>query len=168
MIALPMSRSAALAVSLAVGAVICAACGDAAAPVDAVAMDRDVRAFMQQIADDITRVGPSAWRQHFADSPAFFMASEGQLAFPDSAAATRAIEQLAKTITHIELRWGRAIRVDPLGPGLAAVAAPWEEVTIDAAGKRVEDGGYFTGVAERRADRWQLRNAHWSVKAPPF
>jgi hypothetical protein len=91
------------------------------------------------------------------------MASEGQLAFPDSAAATRAIQELAKTIVRIELRWGTPMRVEAIAPGIALVAGPWDEVIVEASGRRVDERGYFTGVAEKRADRWQLRNAHWSV-----
>jgi hypothetical protein len=31
----------------------------------------------------------------------------------------------------------------------------------------VEESGFFTGTAEYRSGRWQFRNAHWSVAAPP-
>src|SRR5262249_14674083 len=131
------------------------------------AIDTDVREFMRQVASIVTLRGPSAWRQIFSDSPAFFMASEGLLQFADSASASRAIDGLAKTITHIELHWGTPVRVDPLARALAAVGAPYEEVRVDTAGHRVEEKGYFTAVAERRANRWQFRDAHWSVVAPP-
>ena len=30
-------------------------------------------------------------------------------------------------------------------------------------GKRAESAGYFTGIAERRNGRWQVRNVHWSL-----
>jgi hypothetical protein len=66
-------------------------------------------------------------------------------------------------IRHIEIRWGDGLRVDPLGPGLAMVAAPYVEVRVDAAGQRVEEAGYFTGVAEHHAEGWRFRNAHWSL-----
>jgi hypothetical protein len=36
-------------------------------------------------------------------------------------------------------------------------------VIVEASGRRVDERGYFTGVAEKRGDHWQLRNAHWSV-----
>ena len=48
---------------------------------------------------------------------------------------------------------------------MRAVGAPYEEVRIDTAGRRVDEKGYFTAVAERRAQTWQFRNAHWSVEA---
>ena len=165
-------RAGSLAVVLAMSVSI--ACGRAPAPAEtptvpqdrAAAIDREVRAFMAAAASDITRLGPAAWRQHFSDSPAFFMASEGQLVFPDSASATRTIDELTRTVKHIELRWG-PVRVDPLAPALAAVGAPYEELRVDTADQRVDEKGYFTAVAERRADRWQFRDAHWSVVAPP-
>ena len=40
----------------------------------AAAVENDVRAFMRAVAHDVTQDGPAAWRKHFADSPAFFMA----------------------------------------------------------------------------------------------
>jgi hypothetical protein len=134
---------------------------------EAAMIERDVRAFMAALASDITRIGPVAWRHHFSDSPAFFMASEGQLVFPDIASANRTIDELTRSVKHIELRWGMPVRVDPLAPALAAVGASYDEVRVDTADQRVDETGYFTAVAERRANRWRLRDAHWSVVAPP-
>jgi hypothetical protein len=122
---------------------------------------------MMTVAHDITQDGPAAWRRHFADSPAFFMAADGQLAFPNSAAATAGIEALTHTIKRIELQWGDDLRVDPLATNLAVVAASFHEVRIDNPGKRVEESGYFTGTVEYRDGRWQFRNAHWSDPVPP-
>jgi hypothetical protein len=88
----------------------------------------------------------------------------GQLPqFANSAAATAAIQELARTIPHIELQWGPDLRVDPLTPELAVMAAPFHETLVGAKGGRVEESGYFTGVAELSGGRWQFRNAHWSV-----
>jgi len=135
-------------------------------PERADAVTQAVRAFAQQVASDVTRVGPAAWRQHFADIPEFFMASEGTLQFADSASATRALPGIVRKISRIELRWGDPVRVDPLTSALAVVAAPWHETIVDASGARIEEQGYFTGIAERRAGGWQFRNLHWYV-APP-
>jgi hypothetical protein len=126
-----------------------------------------VRAFAESVALGVTARGPAAWRTYFADEPAFFMASEGRLVFPNSDAATRAIDALTHTIAHIELRWGAALRVDPLAPGLAILAAPYHETQIDAQRRRVEEDGFFTGLVEHRARGWQFRDAHWSVITPP-
>jgi hypothetical protein len=135
-------------------------------PAGAAAVEDGARAFMRGVAHDLTQDGPAAWRRHFADSPSFFMVAEGHLVFPNSAAATAGIQNLAHTIKQIELRWGDDLRVDALAPDLAVVAAPYHEVRVDNAGQRVEENGFFTATAEYRDGRWQFRNAHWSVAAP--
>jgi hypothetical protein len=94
------------------------------------------------------------------------MAVEGSMAFPDSAAATKGIEDFARTNRHIELTWGNDLRVDPLTPDLAVMAASYHEIQEDIKGNRVEENGYFTGTAEYRDGRWQFRNAHWSAPVP--
>ncbi|HEY4742236.1 MAG: hypothetical protein WA734_01035 [Candidatus Acidiferrales bacterium] len=132
----------------------------------AAAVDTDVRAFMSVVVHDVTQDGPIAWRKHFADTPTFFMAVDGHLVFPNSAAATAGIEGAAAAIKHIELRWGDDLRVDPLAENLAVVAASYHEVRVDVGGKRVDEEGFFTGTVEKRDGRWQFRNAHWSAAAP--
>jgi hypothetical protein len=129
----------------------------------AAAVTADVRGFIEGVAQDITRDGPTAWRREFADTPAFFMASEGKLVFADSAAATAGIAQLPNFIKQIELRWGDDLRVDPLTRDLAVVGSSYHESRVDPAGKRTEESGYFTGVVEYRQGRWEFRDAHWSV-----
>ena len=130
------------------------------------AVEAGVRSFVSNVAHDVTQDGPAAWSKYFADEPAFFMADEGQLVFPNSQAAKQAIQNLARVFKSIDLRWGDDLRIDPLTPSLAMVAVPYTEVRIDNAGHRVTESGYFTGLAEYRNGRWQFRNAHWSVVAP--
>jgi len=125
-----------------------------------------VRQFAQDVAHDVTREGPAAWRRYFSPSPSFFMASDGQLVFSSAASAARGIDDLTRTVRSIELRWGDDLRVDPLSPDLAVLASSWSELRVAADGGRVTDRGFFTGVAERRDGRWKFRNAHWSVAAP--
>jgi len=136
-------------------------------PLRAAVVEDGVRGFMQAIAHEVTLDGPAAWRKQFADSPSFFMAADGQMVFPDSAAATKGIHDLALDIKQIELVWGNDLRVDPLMPGLAVVAAPYHEVRVNTSGLRVEEAGFFTGIAEFRNGRWELRDCHWSVITPP-
>jgi hypothetical protein len=131
-----------------------------------VATTNSVRAFAANVADDVSRRGPLAWRDHFADTPNFFMAAMGELVFANSDAATRGIEELPRSIAHIELRWGDPLLVDPLTSSLAMLAAPYHEVLVDNAGHRMESSGYFTGLAELGSAGWKFRNAHWSVAAP--
>lgn len=134
------------------------------------AVDNAVRAFMGTVAHDVTQDGPAAWQTHFENTPAFFMAVDGQLVFPNREVATQAIQGLTHTIKHIELQWGDDLRVDPLTANLAVVASSWHEVLVDAAEKSVDEKGFFTGIVEYGDGRWQLRNAHWSGAAasPPI
>ncbi len=136
-------------------------------PERAAAVQTAVRAFAQTVAHDVTQDGPSVWRKHLEDSPSFFMAVNGKLAFPDSATATAGIQAFAPTIKHIELKWGDDLRVDPLTPNLAVVAATYHEVWESTNGQHVDVTGFFTGTAEYRDGRWQFRNAHWSDPVPP-
>ena len=130
------------------------------------AVEKEVRQFAALVARDVTQEGPSAWEKHFADDPAFFMAVDGKLQFPNRQAAREGIEAASRMLPHIELNWGDDLRVDPLTADFAQVAASWHEVTVDKDGHRMEDAGFFTGLVEKRGGQWQFRNAHWSVAAP--
>ena len=131
-------------------------------PHHAVAVDRAVREFMQTVAQNVTRDGPLAWIRYLDARTVFFMAVNGQMAFPNGAAAQEGTRKFAQTIRHIELKWGDDLRVDPLTDDLAMVAASWHEIQVDTAGHPVDEAGYFTGLAEYREGRWQFRDAHWS------
>ena len=136
-------------------------------PERAVAVDRAVRAFMQSVAHDVTQDGPTAWLKYLEPGPAFFMAVNGQMAFANGTAAQEGTRKFAQTVRHIELKWGDDVRVDPLSPDLAMVAASWHE-TMDnpPPGHQADQGGYFTALAEYREGHWQFRDAHWSSPVP--
>lgn len=138
-------------------------CVSTHAPAPSPASDTDaVRQFIARVATDITARGPAAWRDFFDDSPNFFMVSDGKLVFPSGAAAREGIQGLTQVITSIQLRWGTDLLVQPLAPGVAMVAMPYHERRVDTAGRRIEEDGYFTGVAEYEHGSWRFRNAHWS------
>ena len=122
----------------------------------------DVRSLAGAVARDVTRYGPAAWRKHFAESPSFFMVAEGRMEYPNSEAATVGLRNLTQAIKSIELTWEDDLRVDPLTPELAVLAASWHEVLVDTSGKRVNESGLFTAVAQRRDGRWVFRDVHWS------
>jgi hypothetical protein len=126
-----------------------------------------VRAFLVTVAHNVTQEGPSAWRKHFLDDPAFFMAVNGRLVFSDSQSTTQGIQDAARMIKHIELTWGNDLRIDPLTPNLAVVATSFSEIQTSAEGKHITETGFFTGIAEYRSGRWQFRDAHWSDNPPP-
>jgi hypothetical protein len=129
----------------------------------ALPVDRAVRAFMQNVSHSVTQDGPLAWIKYFDDSPAFFMAVNGQMAFPNASAAQEGTRKFAQTIRQIELKWGDDLRVDPLTNEYAVVGVSWREVQVDTAGHTVTETGYFTALAEYRDGHWQFRNAHWSA-----
>jgi hypothetical protein len=114
------------------------------------------------IARDLHTEGPNAWLRYFGRSPGFFMASDGAIAFPNNDSATVFVNALAKSTKRIELQWG-TLRIDSLAPGVAQLAAPFDEVLTDTAGRDAKFSGYFTGVAVRGDSGWTLRNAHWSL-----
>jgi hypothetical protein len=130
---------------------------------EGVAVERSVRAFMQTVSQSVTQDGPLAWIGYFDASPAFFMAVNGQMVFPNADAAQDGTRKFAQTIRRIELKWGDDLRVDPITSDFAIVAASWREIQVDTAGHNVTETGYFTGLAEYRKGHWQFRNAHWSA-----
>jgi hypothetical protein len=132
------------------------------------ALTERVRAFALKVARDVTRDGPGAWSRYFQNSPDFFMAVNGQLAFADGEAASRGIAALPALIKHIKLTWGEDLRIDPLTAGFAVVAASYTEIQEDPAGRRHTDRGFFSAVAELSDGHWVFRDAHWSsVPASP-
>jgi hypothetical protein len=157
-------RSLLLAVTLA-ALVPCAAGASHFHPVTpdgASPVDQAVREFMQTVSHSVTQDGPMAWIKYFDATPAFFMAVNGQMAFPNATAAREGTRTFAQTIRHIELKWGDDLRVDPVTNEFAVVAVSWREIQIDTAGHSVIETGYFTGLAEYREGRWQFRDVHWS------
>jgi hypothetical protein len=130
-------------------------------------VEANVRAFAAAVAHDVTQDGPSAWTKYFADTPVFFMAVDGQLAFPSGQAAANAIPQIARQYKHIQLNWGDDLRLDVLTDHLCVVAASYTEIlelNPGATGPRGTQHGYFTAIAENQNNRWQFRNAHWSTQ----
>jgi hypothetical protein len=118
------------------------------------------------IATNISTKGPAAWLNYFEDTPGFFMASDGQLAFTDYPSAKAFIlNTLVKSIPHIKLRWEN-LRIDPLTSNLAAMGADFHEDITNAAGNSLPFDGYFTATAHFNGHSWKLRNLHWSIKKP--
>jgi hypothetical protein len=136
-------------------------------PEQSAAVASSVLSYMQSVAHDITQDGPSAWRKHFADTPAFFMADEGRLVFPNYAAADAAIRSLESDIKQIDLKWGDDLRADPLTADFAVVAASYHELRVEKSARKIDESGFFTAVTELHDGRWQFRDAHWSVIVPP-
>ena len=132
-------------------------------PEQKTAVQAGVRAFMADVAREVSAGGPTAWQRFFVDDPSFFMASEGQLFFPNGQPMGQWIQGITHFIKTVHLQWGDALRIDALTPTLAVVGAPYVEIRTDPQGQQMTERGYFTGVAEYRNGGWLFRDAHWSV-----
>jgi hypothetical protein len=121
-----------------------------------------VRLLADSIAQDVTRTGPGAWLRYFEATPRFFMASQGNLVFPDINAAGAGVHDFITRTRRIELTWAD-VRIDPLTPQLAVMGASFREIITDTTGNQMRIGGYFTAVAEETPAGWRLRDAHWSM-----
>jgi hypothetical protein len=81
-----------------------------------------VQLMTESIAKDISLEGPIVWLRYFEKSPDFFMASDGQLVFPNIDTATNFINnKLIKMMPDIQLRWSN-IRIEPLTANLASIS----------------------------------------------
>lgn len=135
-------------------------------PADRSAVEQSVRGFMASVAQAVTQEGPIAWNREFEGGANFFMAVNGKLAFSTGEAAAQAIPDVARAIPHIDLKWGDDLRVDPLTADLAVVGSSYQEIQVDAQGRKALENGYFTGVVEQRNGKWQFRTMHWSEAVP--
>jgi hypothetical protein len=118
------------------------------------------------IADDVSKKGPSAWLHYFDEDPGFFMASQGKISFENyRSAKTFVLDTLAKNIRQMKLKW-KDIRIDPLKQDLASIGAGFHEDITDVSRKTISVDGYFTGLAHYDGIKWKLRNLHWSTMMP--
>ena len=60
-------------------------------PERAVRINSGVRAFMGDVAYDVTKNGPAAWQKHFIEGPEFFMAANGNWVFQSGATAATGV-----------------------------------------------------------------------------
>jgi hypothetical protein len=126
-----------------------------------------VKDSVQQMVDSIAKAvsyqGPVAWIRYFENSPDFFMASQGQLAFTNNDSLANFLKNTySKTVSKIDLSWNH-VRIDPFTTRLAGIAAIFHEDITDIMGKKSPTDGYFTAVAHQSPQGWRLQNAHWSI-----
>jgi hypothetical protein len=122
---------------------------------------------VQQMVDSIAKAvsyeGPVAWIRYFENSPDFFMASQGQLAFTNNDSLAIFLKNTySKTVSKIDLRWNH-VRIDPFTTRLAGIAAIFHEDITDFTGRKSPTDGYFTAIAHQTPQGWELQNAHWSI-----
>lgn len=93
------------------------------------------------------------------------MASDGELVFPDRAAANLAVSEFAQTAEGMQIEW-IDMSVEPLGADLAMVATPYREAIDLVSGDELRFSGYLTALVARTDGGWKLRNLHWSSPLP--
>ncbi|MGD8869846.1 MAG: nuclear transport factor 2 family protein [Gemmatimonadales bacterium] len=134
----------------------------------ALALRDSVMEVARQISADLAADGPIAWLRYFETGPAFLMATDGRIVFPSSDSARVFVEYLSRHLSAVDLDW-LDLRVEPLAPGVAALAASYRETITYTAGNDTTFGGYVTGVARHTEGGWRLQHLHWSspVPSPP-
>ena len=156
-----------ITISLLIFATSCSNNTGSLSPENITAVRDSVQSMATSIAKTVSQEGPTAWLKYFENTPEFFMASDGQLAFPNIDTARNFINMvLVKNIRTIDLHWSD-LRIDPLTTNVASIAAVFHEDITDSAGKKMPFDGYFTGVAHHSTQGWKLYNAHWSIKKTP-
>ncbi|HXB45029.1 MAG TPA: hypothetical protein VNV85_13265 [Puia sp.] len=124
-----------------------------------------VRMMLTSVSQNVSQNGPVAWLGYFENEPSFYMASQGELVFPNHDSAKVFIDSvLVKIMPKIKLQWSN-ISIDPISPNWADARAYYHEEIRDPSGKTNPENGYFTALVHRRKEGWKLRNAHWSTRA---
>ena len=128
------------------------------------AVKESVIALTDHTAKDISARGPIAWLDYFENSPEFFMASDGDLAFKDYASADVFIKKtLVNQIKGIKLSFS-SVRVDPMSEQFASIGANFHEDITGFSGKAMPFDGFFTATAHQTPTGWKYLNMHWSIK----
>jgi hypothetical protein len=124
-----------------------------------------VRLMLASISQNVSQNSPVAWLSYFENEPSFYMASQGELVFPNHDSARIFIDSiLVKIMPKIKLQWSN-ISIDPISINWADARAYYHEDVTDSSGKTRPENGYFTALVHRRKEGWKLRNAHWSTQA---
>jgi hypothetical protein len=136
---------------------------DSLTPVQRSIVMDSVQQMVDSIAKTISREGPVAWLRYFENSPDFYMASDGQLAFTNYDSISNFLKNsYSKSVRNIELSWNH-VRIEPFTSKKAGVAANFHEDITDFDGRKTASDGYFTGIAHQTSQGWQFQNAHWSI-----
>ena len=133
-------------------------------PIQTADVKDSVTLLTTNVARDIKQKGPAAWLNYFDDSPQFFMADEGQLAFKNySSAKSFILNTLVKSIKKIDLHWKNR-RIDVLTTNIASIGADFHEDITFANGQTLPSDGYLTATAVFNGTTWKFRDLHWSIQ----
>lgn len=119
---------------------------------------------VENTAKNITAKGPIGWLDEFENSPDFYMANDGAIAFKDYPTAEKFVrDTLSKHMQHIELKFSN-IRIKPLSPESGSIGATFHEMLTITEDKAFPVDGYFTATAHHTTAGWKYTNMHWSIK----
>jgi hypothetical protein len=131
---------------------------------DKAGIKQSVQNLTDSTISNLSTKGPAAWLTYFENSPEFFMASDGSIAFPDYQTAENFVNgTLTKQFRSIHLKLND-MRITPIAANYAAIGANFHEDLIDLSGKSMPFDGYFTATAHHTGRGWKYLNMHWSIK----
>lgn len=122
------------------------------------------RALLVSVPTALADRGPSAWLDFFEDSPSFFMASDGAIAFSDRSAAETYLDGFSRSVSEMALEWHEP-RFEDLGGDVVVVTASYDETIRMHDGTESSFAGRMSGVIRRQANRWRFQHLHWSSPA---
>jgi hypothetical protein len=152
-----------------VAAVALAACKPAAAPFTAehqAALADSVREVAARLAAEISAHGYRAFTPVMDSAPGYVWAYNGFIAFPSFDSMATWARSSPEPKTPEVFAWD-SVRVEPIAPGVATLAATYAETAPDRTGNQGTEKGVFTAVAVHRADGWKFTDAHTSTLPPP-
>ena len=146
-----------------------AACGPSAPPFTAdhqAALADSVREATARLAAEISNHGYRAFTPVMDSAPGYVWAYNGFIAFPSfDSMATWTRSSPEPKVPEV-FAWD-SVRIEPIAPGVAALAATYSETAPDRNGNPGTERGVFTAVAVHRADGWKFTAAHTSTLPPP-
>jgi len=135
-------------------------------PAQREALADSVRELAARMAADVSAHGYRGFVQAMDSAPGYAWAYNGFLPFTsfDSMAAWARTDPEPK-VPEV-FAWD-SVRVEPIAPGVAGLAATYAETRPDSTGAPKTEKGVFTAVAVHRAGGWKFTAAHTSTLPPP-
>ncbi len=155
--------------SLALAASLASACRPAGTAFTAerqAALADSVREVTARLAADITAHGYRAFPAVMDSAPGYVWAYDGSIPFASFDSMAAWARSAPEPRVPETFAWD-SVRVLAIAPGVAAVAASYQETAPDRTGDSGTVKGVFTAIALHRADGWKFTDAHTSTVPPP-
>ncbi len=162
---MPVARFA----SVALAASLASACGPAGTAFTAerqAAIADSVREVTARLAADISAHGYRAFVPVMDSAPGYLWAYNGFIPFPSFDSMAAWARSASEPKVPETFAWD-SVRVVAIAPGVAAVAATYQEDAPDRTGDTGTVKGVFTAIALHRANGWKFTDAHTSTVPPP-